>query len=331
MRARRLIPAAALAPAALGLLVGWAAPAGADAPTRVGWWNEANTGAVAPPAPPSVPSDGLYAANGPGGPAAVSGLEFTVPSGDTPGAMTLQIAGSPVITQPPVACPITGSGFTPAQNGAWADRPTWDCTHQVTGSVNTAQTAVSFDTSQLASGSTVAVVVLAGGPADQIAFSKPGPDTLAVGPSAGGSGAGATTLSPGTDTGSAGAGASTADGSQGASSAPPPPIASAFATGDTGGLAALPAPEASGAAAAPAAAAPTVGGPGSKPQAYAASRSYAGTAATRSGFPRSRVATALGLAAMLLGLAAYTQGYGILGGRIQPLSVRREPRPPRPA
>jgi len=154
-----------------------AAGASADAPVAYGWWSQTSLGAGGP-TPPDVPADGLFVQNFPSGPAAVSALEFRLPS-QTPNAtsITLQITGTPIITQPPVICVAT-SRFDAVQSGAWADRPSWDCGQTVVGVVDATQTRVEFAVDPLVEGSTLSLVVLAGGPVDRIPLKRPDFETL---------------------------------------------------------------------------------------------------------------------------------------------------------
>src|SRR5207244_12016142 len=58
------------------------APAGANGPTKYGWWYKANSGLpVTPPPPAQLPSGGLAVENGFNGPTAISALTFTAQSG----------------------------------------------------------------------------------------------------------------------------------------------------------------------------------------------------------------------------------------------------------
>src|SRR6476661_7128169 len=95
--------------------------ASAEAPVAYGWWSQSILGAGPSPAPPDVPADGMFVQNFPSGPGAVSALEFRLPSGGA-ATVTLRVTGTPIITQPPVACPAT-SRFDAAQNGAWSAHP----------------------------------------------------------------------------------------------------------------------------------------------------------------------------------------------------------------
>ena len=152
--------------------------ASADAPVAYGWWSQTSLGAGASPAPPDVPPDGMFVQNFPPSPGAVSALEFRLPSqGAAATTITLQVTGTPIITQPPVLCPAT-SRWDAVQNGPWRSHPSYDCAHAVTGVVSADQTRVQFVVDALVQGPTLSVVVLAGGPVDRIALKKPDSGTL---------------------------------------------------------------------------------------------------------------------------------------------------------
>lgn len=183
----------ALAVAAGGLvatLLGSPLPVAADStgPSIYGWWSQASLAGPDPTSNADVPSDGMLVQNAATGltptascasscPLAVSALQFSLPQGAVADTLTLNITGHTVITQAPVACPAT-TAFKAEEGGPWSDAPTYDCTHPVTGVVNAASTAVQFPMATLAKPDSLAVVVLAGGPADRIPFTKPGPDAL---------------------------------------------------------------------------------------------------------------------------------------------------------
>lgn len=177
---RRLRDAATTAVVGLGagLQLVAALPADAAAPSIYGWWSQAGVAGVGPAPQPDVPSDGMFVQNGPTGAIAISALQFSLQPGVTVGQLTLNITGQPVITSPPIACPATAA-FQPAEGGSWSDHPHYDCSTPVTGSVNAASTQVQFQVARFASGQSLSVVVLAGGSADRVAFTKPGPDALA--------------------------------------------------------------------------------------------------------------------------------------------------------
>lgn len=123
---RRVLPLALV----MGVLWLLAAPgARAEARTEQGWWSKLRQGGLPIPAPLDAPSDGLYVAADPSGPAAISALRIPATA---PGTLTLTLAraGAPSITI--VARPAL-SKWTPVQNGDWAKAPSSDATVGVTG------------------------------------------------------------------------------------------------------------------------------------------------------------------------------------------------------
>lgn len=293
----------------------WTAPAKAAPPLKDGWWTVTNAGlGFAPPAP-QVPADGLYIQNGFTGPVAISALTFQVDQGGAVGAVTLKISGTPIITSPPVACPITPGGlnYKPAQGGPISDAPAYNCSKsQVTGKVSSDNTTISFDAGPLLDNGTVAAVVLAGGSADQIAFNPPGPDALAVTPASGPNGVGGG-APPGAPAGQpAGIPAGINDNS-------------AFGTGS----AAAPVP------AAPVAGLPPTLSPGPAAGSSQSASPSSGSAPRTARLParssgsgssaRRDLAEAIGIAAGLAALVAYSEGFGLLGGRIDRPGPRQRP------
>lgn len=104
------------------------AGASADAPESYGWWWKAQQApGFVLPAPPYVPAGGLYVANDPTGPTAVSALRFT--QAGTGGA-TLKLAAAQgsanAIADQVVACPLAAP-FDASEAGAWAFVPQGDC------------------------------------------------------------------------------------------------------------------------------------------------------------------------------------------------------------
>ena len=73
---------------------------------------------------PTVPEGGLWVANDPTGPVALSALRYRGDIGA--GTLTLRFAPGSTTVGPVVACPALSS-FSPGPNGAWADRPAHDC------------------------------------------------------------------------------------------------------------------------------------------------------------------------------------------------------------
>jgi hypothetical protein len=153
----------------------------AAVPSTYGWWAQTSVGLgpLGPMAPPDVPPNGLYVQNSASGPIAISALQFLLPAGTEPSALTLHITGRPVITIPPIICPATSS-FGSVEDGAWSLHPSYDCSHPVTGRLDASRSAVQFDVAQLVRDSALTVVVLAGGTADRIPFSQPGTDALGL-------------------------------------------------------------------------------------------------------------------------------------------------------
>jgi hypothetical protein len=319
---------AVLAASAVALLVLLStAPARANAPLKDGWWSETNAGLGFSAVPAQVVAGGLYVENGFNGPVAVSALSFGVPSGATVGQMTLAVTGNPVITSPPVACALTpaGEAFKAADGGPWSDAPAYDCSQgQVTGNVSSDMSSVSFAVGPLLHQGIIAVAVKAGGPADQIAFAPPGAGTLAVTP------AGSASAAP--PLGSPPAAVAPAAVSGG----PAAPAASVPAGSEVPAAPSSPIPSPAAASASDpslATATPGTGLPGT------GSTSLAQPSSTRLETTSSvfRHASGAGKAGEILGaiglvglLVAYTEGYGLLGGRIRHLA-RLQPSRNRPA
>jgi len=301
-RARRFLGALILgAVVAAGGLLASASSGWADAPSAYGWWYQANAGLpVPPPAPPSVPYDGMYVANDVSGPAAIAALSIPVPSGAGMGPLVLHVAGTPLMSQPPVACPLR-SALKPAEGGAWSDRPTYDCAQaQKVGSVDAAKTTVTFDASPFLRDGAVGIVILAGGPTDQVAFTRPGPDTLPVSTAPGGA---APVANDAGNVAVPSAENTEVPLPQSIATSPFPSVSVeppvALTPGGSAAAAIGIAPRAAGA--------PSALGP-------------VGAVATKRSGWRASVGGLLGAAAVLVALVAWTEGYGLLGGRVRSLA-----------
>ena len=151
----------------------WAVPAAAttasdSSVSDYGWWSQASVGGASTPAPPGSPKDTLYVEMSPAGPVAVSAVRFPAVAG-RPATLTLHLGVHPVLTTAPQACPLT-SAFTPVQGGAWASRPSYDCTRSVPGVMSADQKQVTFDLRPLVSANVVNVAVLATGTVDRMGF-----------------------------------------------------------------------------------------------------------------------------------------------------------------
>ena len=284
----------------------------ADAPAASGWWYEANSGfPVTPPSPPSVPQNGLDIENGFSGPVAISALSFAVPSGAAVGPLVLHIAGSPVITAPPLACPLRSHSFKSTEEGSWTDRPAYDCQpSQVAGKVDSTKTTVTFDVSSLLQNGYVAVAILAGGSADSVSFDSPGSDALTVtAPEVNPSAVSAPTVEAPQSTSPLIEGAPGVD--QSALGPPSLGVAPGLPTS---------APESPGT---------TSSSPTNQGKEASGSTDHVASAAHQGSSLPSLAARIVGLAALALLLVAWTEGYGIMGGRIKVLAsplAKRRPR-----
>ncbi|HUE58235.1 MAG TPA: hypothetical protein VMO88_01500, partial [Acidimicrobiales bacterium] len=298
----------------------------AAAPSKDGWWTVTNSGlGFAPPPPPQVPSGGLYIENGFTGPTAISALTFQVDPGSAVGSITLKIAGNPIMTSPPVACPITpaGQNYQPAQGGAWSAGPAYDCTKsQVTGTMSPDKTTVTFESAPLLANGTVAAVIKAGGSADRMAFEAPGPDTLAVTPSGSSGSIGAPTGAPAGQPAGApvGIGGAASGGGAGSGSTLGPGSSGLGLVPAQNGSAASPSLAPSQASQVPAGTAAagqsTTAGTGSGSRNAGAGPHKMTRIVASASTLRKDIAEAIGIAALIAALVAYSEGFGLLGGRI---------------
>jgi hypothetical protein len=151
-----------------------------------GWW----TASPVPVAPPDS-TDGLVVQGGPTAdqPVSYAAVQFALSDGEIPSHLTLTTAPSSASTPATTltVCPISGS-FVPADGGAIADAPKYDCTTKASSPATAG--AYSFDLSSLSAASgTLALAVLPGAPSDRVVLSKPGSDALET---SGGSASGST-------------------------------------------------------------------------------------------------------------------------------------------
>lgn len=133
---------------------------------------------------PTVPEGGLWVANDPTGPIAISALRFRGDIGA--GELVLRFASGTTSVGPIVACPAL-TPFQPVEGGAWRDRPAHDCDRlSLTGRRTADGTGMAFTIPQgfLPFGERVLDVVLLPDPTRGDAFSayfeRPGPSTLTV-------------------------------------------------------------------------------------------------------------------------------------------------------
>ena len=96
-------------------------------PEAYGWWHKAQqipNNATNLPPPPGVPADGMFVANEPSGPFAISAVRYAAESDAT---LTLPVAGTGQSGTPAVmACPSTAT-WDSAVAGRWDNRPAYDC------------------------------------------------------------------------------------------------------------------------------------------------------------------------------------------------------------
>jgi hypothetical protein len=160
-------------------VLGFSAPAYADAPAAQGWWNAANMG-VQPPDPPDVPSDGMLLQGGLSGPSAYAALSFTLPEDVTAAALTLDVASTATQATAVQAC-VAKPGWKAAQGGPMTDAPTYDCARSVPAALSADGKQLVFrDVSGLAATDGALSIALVPGDSDRIALTKPNASALAV-------------------------------------------------------------------------------------------------------------------------------------------------------
>ena len=151
--------------AAAAVAVWPAGYAGAQAPSKSGYWAQPQASALptALPAPPApvVPAGGLYVANAPDGPKAISALAYEV-DGEVSATLVLNVhslatppAEAPAPPQQPPsaqaavahlsACVVEGDWDPPASgSGVWEHRPAYDPDNCVFGQFSTDGATVTF-------------------------------------------------------------------------------------------------------------------------------------------------------------------------------------------
>lgn len=264
--------------------------AGADAPAAEGWWSQASS----LPPPPDVSSDGLYVQGGPDGPIAIAALRFQLPDGSKPDHLVLVPNGAASPSAAVEVCPLKPDSveFKPAQNGAWADAPAYDCTgsNAIAAKVDDSG-ALTFDVGSVPHDGVLAVAVIATGPTDRVPIAKPDASTLTTVPS----------------------GSASTDES----------VASPSYSYDAGSTAApsFTAPATSPSVSLPAAPSATTVAPSTSPDEAAASAFQPGPdaplaiAAASPHDLATRFGGIVAITILVAALVAYSLGYGLLGGR----------------
>lgn len=167
-----------------GVVMAWPVDAGATAPSAKSWWYRPQQSGtpVAIPAPPVVPADGLYVAQGPAEEnVAIAAVEYAVAG---PGPSTLKLTAAPggAGTVAVTACPVS-DGFTPGvQAGPWAEAPAYNCTAgTVDGVVEGTTITFALTPEFVAAGNTAVQAILVPTPGSapfQIPIAPPGDDSF---------------------------------------------------------------------------------------------------------------------------------------------------------
>lgn len=313
MRRARVVSGLLCAGLGLGAVALSSAPAAAQGAQRVGWWNSLTVGGVAAPAPGSV-DGGLRVQASPSSVVAYGALLYGVPASGT-GTLTLQIASSSG-TVTLEACPTKDATWKAGGDQSSSDEPAYDCSTTFTGTVAADGKSVTFPVN-LSPASTPGVLSLAilpdlsGAATDGVNtpftadISPPSATSLTVAGTSGGDGssvlpapAGPRGFTP------AGGGDGGGAGSLGGQPLGVPLPADAGSVPDIAPQVAAP----NAPAPAVAGAAPTTNGAAVRP-----------LASTSGG--RRTIAAILGGLAAFAALVTWGLGYGLLGGRVVPLSV----------
>jgi len=312
--------------AGLSLVGALSSTAYADGPQRVGWWNAASssggpTGAATAPSP-TTPAGGIRVASGPTAAAAPTVLLpsqvpqnaqilaygavlYGLPEGAT-ATLRLKIAGSPQGTPQVVACPTANTTWTAGDDQPSSAEPAYDCTTQhFSGTVSADGTAITFkvraqyetapDLLSLAivpdTGNTA---LPTGGSPFAVDFAPPDASSL---------------------TAVAGSEATSPEPLPAANFALPSNGPTVAGIGQPLGLPSvgLPTPPT------PPPSAVSTPAPQPKSPAVAPARSAPATSVADS--VKAKLASALGKATLLAAIVVWALGYGLLGGRVVPLSV----------
>lgn len=183
MRIRAIVTGTLLALAGVLLVV----PAEARPPDAHGWWWFAQpAGPLDVPAPPYVPEDGLYVASNLSGAEAVSAIRVRLAEGEQASALILTVADEPR-GEPVIGACLATEPWEPAQGGALAEAPPFDCDAGASvGVLSEDGSTVTFPLAALVRAGAVDVVLVPGQDAEgrattfQVAFEPPGPEAVAT-------------------------------------------------------------------------------------------------------------------------------------------------------
>src|SRR5436190_2686957 len=320
MKRARPFVAGLLTAAALGFAGLASPPAGAASYLRSGWWNAANTGTVAPPAPPDVPDGGLSIQGGPSptSPGAFAAVAFDLGDNETPNTLSLTIAGRPSPNLAVQACVIPSGDCSSGGNQPASSEPEYDCEHiQPLAGTVTPDGLITFNLSGLSTSGRLALAILPVGTTDRVATQPPDSGSLTT-----------KTATPPSDSGSTASSDTSPAYSPDASAAPADSgIASSGTVPDSGSASYRPSTGSSFEPAAPLSMTPPppAAGPPAAPEAAAAPAESAPRAAPRVDPVRrigsthdlaTKVGGLMALGLLFAAMAAYVRGFGLMGGRI---------------
>jgi hypothetical protein len=116
----------------------WAGGAGAaEYPDQIGWWWQPQAGLPAGlgvPPPPTVPSDGMYIAQGPTDVVAISALRYSI-ANFANGLLTLRASPNNSASGAAIEACMAKSAWSPGPNQVWGTRPSVDCSEHPLGAV----------------------------------------------------------------------------------------------------------------------------------------------------------------------------------------------------
>ena len=145
---------------------------------EAGWWTAAPVAAA-----PDAPADALVIQSGSnaGHPLAYAAIAYALAQHEVPRSLTLTVAKGSASTPNAslTLCPLTDA-FKPAQGGAMADAPHFDCTTKATASPSADGSSYEFDVGQLGANGAVALAILPAAATDRVVIARPAGDSLAT-------------------------------------------------------------------------------------------------------------------------------------------------------